>query len=344
MKKTVLITVTSSFLSLATLGTPPSTAAGFDVEQIIVFGDSLSDNGNLFNFTNGAFPVEPFYSQGRLSNGPLWVEYLAEDFGLDLIPFTQPGGVDIANESVNFATAGATTGTENISPFPGIPSLSQQVSTFQALLNGQQTNEDSLYIFWAGSNDYFARLREPSAVVENLSNAIASVANAGASNILVTNLPNLGNIPLIQSNGPEAVSFFNQLTSQHNALLAEAIEDLSQTFPNQNFLTFDVNSLFEEIRANPSSFGFNNVTDNCTGINPLDPNTFILDNLNNCLNNNPNTFLFYDNQHPTTAGHEILGDRAEAILRTNVPENRTVIGLLIFSLYLFRKSWKSKIS
>src|SRR4051812_23986271 len=40
------------------------------------FGDSLSDNGNLYALTSRTQPASPPYYQGRFSNGPTFVELL----------------------------------------------------------------------------------------------------------------------------------------------------------------------------------------------------------------------------------------------------------------------------
>ena len=46
--------------------------------NLVVFGDSLSDVGNVWIITNHADPPpNSGYDQGRYSNGPLWVEDLA---------------------------------------------------------------------------------------------------------------------------------------------------------------------------------------------------------------------------------------------------------------------------
>lgn len=47
--------------------------------NIVAFGDSLTHNGNLYAATEatGGIPPAPSYSNGRFSNGPVWVEYLA---------------------------------------------------------------------------------------------------------------------------------------------------------------------------------------------------------------------------------------------------------------------------
>ena len=70
--KRVLILL-SAFL-LAILGQTAGSAAPFN--EIVVFGDSLSDNGNLVLIEGQPVPDPELYWEGRLSNGPVWVEYL----------------------------------------------------------------------------------------------------------------------------------------------------------------------------------------------------------------------------------------------------------------------------
>ena len=45
-------------------------AASFD--EIVVFGDSLSDNGNLVIIEDQPVPDPELYYQGRFSDGPVW--------------------------------------------------------------------------------------------------------------------------------------------------------------------------------------------------------------------------------------------------------------------------------
>ncbi len=75
--------------------------AGQSVSQVVVVGDSFSDNGNLYARTGG--PPAPYW-QGRISNGPVWAEYLAQRLEVPLS---------------DFAWAGATTGVgTGMSPPP----------------------------------------------------------------------------------------------------------------------------------------------------------------------------------------------------------------------------------
>lgn len=73
-----------------------------------IFGDSLSDTGNLSYLTFGFEPPSPPNYKGRFSNGPLWIEGLAQRLGLAM-DFATPSAIDpLAN---NQAIGGAFTDT-----------------------------------------------------------------------------------------------------------------------------------------------------------------------------------------------------------------------------------------
>ena len=81
-------------LLLALLLTLTTIASAGVFTAVISYGDSLSDNGNLYALT-GQPPSPPYY-MGRFSNGPVTVEQLAGSLGSPLL---------------DFAYGGATTGT-----------------------------------------------------------------------------------------------------------------------------------------------------------------------------------------------------------------------------------------
>ena len=66
-------------LGLAILGGP---AQAGDISEIVAFGDSLSDTGNTYKAV-GYTPSPPYY-QGHYSNGPIWLEDLADRLGAAL--------------------------------------------------------------------------------------------------------------------------------------------------------------------------------------------------------------------------------------------------------------------
>ncbi|KAJ9075881.1 hypothetical protein DSO57_1031476 [Entomophthora muscae] len=61
-----------------------SLVAGKRFGAVYVFGDSISDNGNLYRLKDKAIPSTQLYYEGRFSNGPVWVEYLANTLNAKL--------------------------------------------------------------------------------------------------------------------------------------------------------------------------------------------------------------------------------------------------------------------
>ncbi|AOY78861.1 SGNH/GDSL hydrolase family protein [Moorena producens JHB] len=68
-----------------------------DFTNLYVFGDALSDSGNVFNISkagnqvNPTIPITPQsppYFQGRFSNGPIWVDFLADALDIEVKPST----------------------------------------------------------------------------------------------------------------------------------------------------------------------------------------------------------------------------------------------------------------
>src|SRR3954451_6013443 len=78
---------------------PLPACAAFD--RLYVFGDSLSDVGNVQAVTSGLGPLVPptpgpYYFNGRFSNGPNFVETLSAGLGLGPVLPSVIGGDDYA--------------------------------------------------------------------------------------------------------------------------------------------------------------------------------------------------------------------------------------------------------
>jgi phospholipase/lecithinase/hemolysin len=294
----------------------PVKAMAATFSQLVVYGDSLSDLGRAAAATN-SLPAEskfPAYADGggRFSNGSIWVEYLATR--LDVA----------ANSNTNFAIGGATTGTVNI----GQPLSPSFIGIQTQVANNSIGDPAALYVIWGGANDYiFGGITNPAIPVGNLTGEINTLISRGATNILIPNLPNLGALPSTRNLGSTAIGL-NNLTAVHNAGLATAIDNLSSANPTVNLRLLDVNSLVNQVAANPSSFGFTNVSDGC-----------LLVGCNTATTDLSNNFLFWDDLHPTTAAHQLIGDLAfQTVSPTAVPEPMTLIGsLMAFSSALALK-------
>lgn len=281
----------------------------FDV--LYVFGDSLSDLGNAFDATKKATgegsPPSPPYFQGHFSNGLVWVEYLALFLGLTV------------NRGTNFAIGGANTGSANTmipnNPL-NLPGLQQQIDNFTASVkeSRQDANSQGLYIVWAGANDYLAGgVTNPTLPIQNLSNAVSSLAKVGARNILVLNLPDLGVVPVTR-NEPQQSILLNELTKAHNTGLAKALDALKSSYDESvNILLFDINSVFSQIINNPAKFGFTNVTDA---------------ELDQIAQSQQRTgkFFFWDGLHPTTTPHLMLAKAVFSVLCVDNVTEKTSSG------------------
>lgn len=298
------------------------------LSNLFVFGDSLSDGGNYNRTPDPSYPFTAFprtpYAASRYSNGPTAVEYLWQSYNP-----ADPGGFKPSTQGgTNYALGGATTGSFNfnfINPnvpaaiqpyFAGQGGIANQVAQFGTSCTNCFVPATSLFVVWGFPNDVFSNAAfglPPQQLIQNgiinIANAIAALAGEGAMHFLVPNMPDLGATPSFRG-GPQAAGLTG-LTQGFNANLALALTQLDQAL-SAEIVQFDTYSAFQAMVANPGAFGFTNVTDQC-----------VL-NLQNGLCN-PNTWLFWDGVHPTTAGHRLLGSQFAAA----VPEPATLVLLAL---------------
>ncbi|MEI8309882.1 MAG: SGNH/GDSL hydrolase family protein [Verrucomicrobiota bacterium] len=262
-------------------------------DNLVIFGDSLSDVGNLY--ARDSFPPSPYWS-GRFSNGPVWIEQLAADLGMPAPTPSKVGGN-------NFAWGGAQTGT-GFSTVPVIlslvPNVSEQVQIYLATNVASPT---ALYVLWAGANDFFNGQTDPSIPADNIVAAVNTLETAGASNFLVLNLPPLGSTPKFLNTPGEAG--ISALADGFNTDLAAGLASLDGI--GKTILLHDVYSDFTHIQANPSQYGLQNTTEQAMTTAGADASVF----------------LFWDDVHPTTMGAGLV---AASVL---VPEPAT-LALLAF--------------
>jgi phospholipase/lecithinase/hemolysin len=268
----------------------PIAAKAATFSQVYVFGDSLSDTGNVYRRTLRLYPRPPYF-KGRFSNGLVWNEYVTQGLGVEL------------DRDDNYAYGGTTTGDEDAVSFPLLefPGLQKQVRNF--VEDNPVADPNALYLVWSGANDYLSGdVTNPAIPPNNLSTAITTLAQAGARTIMVGNLPDLGRLPSTRQTADS--DRFNRLSNQHNVNLARLLQRLDRTLdPQVSLLTLDVDTLFDRARANPAEFGFRNVNRSCLSV-PSCRSTPSLQN----------RYLFWDDIHPTTAGHRQIAQLALDLL------------------------------
>lgn len=275
----------------------PAAQAQSQYSSITIFGDSLSDPGNIPVFFGIAYPPPPYY-QNQFSNGPIYAKYLDSLFGI--------------SAPVNdFAIGGAMTGAGNIGGLPGNPSIGLPNAGIDGeityyLQSNPTPGKNDLFFVWGGANNYlntvgtFAGLglsgrkltqylTSPTGpvtvAVSNLVTDVTRLAGIGVKNFVVPNLPDLGDTPKLNGD-PTTKAQGGQLTNVHNRTLAAAMGELQQQL-HVNITIVDIGAIFRDIVADPAKYGVdpNHITDQCI-LNAA------------CVAQHKN-YLFWDDVHPT---------------------------------------------
>ncbi len=294
---------------MAVLLALPFTAAGYD--NIVTFGDSLTDSGNILAVSPASYDSENYY-EGRFSNGPVWADYFAGLLGVDnayLIANLLAGEWDPPEGNVwyNCAFGGAETGAL-VTP----PGFLTQVGLW--VTAGLPLPENSLCVVWIGGNDFLNWLDDHSIIQDDPADDItASVTNIitgltmltdpqyglSASDILIINLPDLGKTPSNNGTYGEDYSEYATSVSQaFNAALTGALNDFETGNPDVNLMRYDIFSLMGKLYQHPRNYGFLNAAGGA--LFETAP-TYGFDNVGE--------YLFWDTIHPTTESHDLLADQ-----------------------------------
>ena len=300
-----------------------------------VFGDSLSDGGNL-SILQGSPTIMRFTTNPGLTA----VEGVAAYYGLTLTPSLQGG--------TNFAYGGAGVNTNAPSTAAGVPTLTQQVTRYLAANPTLRSNE--LYTVFGGANDIFyhataaavgdfvaahsaglnaGQIASLTALAEgaegvtttetaaqaaaNVTGAaaqeltlIASLQKAGARYILVFNLPDIGRTPEAAAEEALAPGTKARLTSLSQGFDSVLNAGLAST--RVGIIPVNTYALLNELQANPSAYGFvNATTPACTTSSSLNCTPATLVNPTAAMN-----YIFADGVHPTTATHALFAQVVES--------------------------------
>lgn len=213
------------------------------------------------------------------------------------------------------------------SPIPGVLA---QVNLFSEPLkaSNQKADPNALYVLQGGANDYlFDNLTDPTIPVRNLTSALQSLIDVGAKNIMVFNLPDLGQLPITRID-PQVSAGLTALTELYNSGFNATIAGFKQQQPDVNIIPVDTNSLFSQVLADPGKFGFKDVANSCLA---GDFDAIRAGNFSLCPN--PEDFFFFDGVHPSTRGHDLIAQAALTAVQNNsksIPESSPALGMLAF--------------
>ena len=286
---------------------------------VVVFGDSLSDTGNVLHLSEEKYglpvpgPVLPLedYTLGRFTDGAdtvpsaqqyfgVWIEQLAAHLpGQPLVYNSLDGGT-------NYAYGFATTANSS-SPLlfgPGniysvqVENIGQQITDY--LATHPHIDSRTLFVIWGGAVDLLYA-KTPADVYNAATQQIRNIQRliqAGATQLLIPNLPPLGLVP--EFNGSLATSVpATSASLLYNSYLEGGIVLLKDLYfwRHPKVYQLDVFRLMLSITASPGTYALSDIKDSAEGL-PVDPDTF----------------LFWDYLHPTTRGHNILAEAALNLL------------------------------
>jgi len=314
------------FVTLACSSVCVSPSFAKCIDEIVVFGDSLSDTGNLYfattptdaNSDSVQMPKSPPYYLGRFSNGLVWVEYLAMAMGLEVPAPSLLGGT-------NYAWGGAETG--NGISIHNTPNIGTQIQSF---LVSDSPKDNQLFILWAGANDIHNHDDpNPQEIVNNIIEHIRTLALASLDEtlkLMIPNLPTLGQTARARCLGSETSWIFDGISIEFNIILGKELNKLKKELKAYNskeliLYRLDILSFFQEMFTYPETFGFTNVSETVRmstddlgcplGVTSVPDEEELVDN--------PDEYILFDDIHPTTAVHKLIAERAlEIIFNQNI--------------------------
>jgi outer membrane lipase/esterase len=309
-----LALASSAFVAQAAPAVQPAATSSSTVhaglfDNMVVFGDSLSDDGNI-TLSQGL----PIF-RWTTNPGQTGLEDVADFFGTPMTP-ALAGGTDFA-----FGGAGIVNNSPGVPA--SVPTLPTQLGMYLQATGGK-ADPNSLYAVWGGANDIFYNAYvasqgglTPAQVQANLITAadtelgmIQQLGQAGARYVMVVNLPNIGITPAAAAQGPAAAAQLTGMSLTFNNALNAGLANAGV-----NIIPVNAFAFLNEVVANPSAYGFTNVTTPACSSSALaclpagtpgatstyQPGT-------------ESTYLFADGVHPTTAAHAMLAQYAESIV------------------------------
>jgi phospholipase/lecithinase/hemolysin len=281
-------------LAMAAVIAAPAAAAPRP-SQLIIFGDSLTDAGNINASVGGDFfnPVAAGYFPGRFTNGPDYTDIINDHLYGSLTTPSLLGGSNYSFGSARYVNHG-----------DPVPDLALQLG-FHFAATGGVADPDALYIINLGGNDVFglqsgsigpfaSSAAYVTALLDTVQGSLLALSNAGASRILVTGIPNT-----------TATGFAVE------AQLQARLNSVEPLLGSTELLRFSYQNFFIALASNPKSFGVAPFTQsgNCIGNRP------VVAGVIDCTG-----YFSFDGIHPTAQVHRALSREIAAAAGIAVPE------------------------
>lgn len=299
------------------------------IQELVFFGDSLTDNGNLYNSSFKFIPKDPPYYKGRFTNGPVWADLVSEYFN-----------EKYGTQAQNYAVGGATVVSRSI--FDGALPYYLEYEVNHYLKSKDKMNKEGVvYLFWIGANDYMDEKKQPvdvlvNEVVDEIVVQVREVIEHGGKNFVLIDLPDLSKAPYAKNISQEMRDRLRALTQVNHNKLLDAMHFLQKLYPTVHFIYIDTFNIFNDMYVNMPIYNQKyhkhivNLTDSCWlgGYRGIQQNvdkplketiqsstslTIAADvgmskSLGEVPCKNPDDYLFWDSVHPAGTLHEIFAN------------------------------------
>ena len=288
------------------------------IKQIILFGDSLSDTGNLKRWTK-VMPYYPFWF-GRFSDGFIWDDYLNYLTHIPIINFSYGGAK--TEGSNNFYVKDyydyILSAGRNIVTGSSKDYINNYVNNYLTTNSYQSKSyyiskpQDSLYMMWIGANDYISTFTNekftedffdyPDSVggsntiskraVDNIIDQIIILHQRGAYHFFIMNLPDFGKTPLVMDmqynkhnddilDKEEFAKKISTVIKKYNEYLRISVTNLQKIMGNNIHIVYlDLSSNFDSLLAGKNIYSDTNFDYGFTALNSKYP-----------INGDPNKFI-----------------------------------------------------
>ena len=283
------------------------TVAAQPISKLVVFGDSLSDNGNTYEYSHHVKPPDVLYYRGRYSNGPIWIDYVVDSL------FPKSGNQAL----LNYAFGGAGVLHSREAAF----TLSQEVDSY-LLTHKARAESQTWFVLWMGANDYLIQpdsyIATVNPVITEMERNLLRLIAHGAQHFMIIGLPDLGMSPFAHE--LELQKQLSAVSHEHNRILKARIAKLQSLHSKLDWHFVDVNQTFSSIISSPKRYGFAHTEKRCfepgnnqTNKHPTGPKAWLQSAVTwqraHNAKNNCGDYVFFDQFHPTTHVHQIFAQQ-----------------------------------
>jgi phospholipase/lecithinase/hemolysin len=234
------------------------------ISHLVVFGDSLSDPGNLSRSTLGFVVPHKIFYQGRFSNGPVWADYVENS-----LRWT----VD------NFAVGGARTRPGTFPESLVVPSLPEQIDKNISHLQKLDVKK-TLITIWIGPNNYLRNGSEfqdangkprvdlltqgVEQTISEIETEIYKIQKLGFNRIVVGTMPELGGINRDpKGSSPSTDETLFMATRLHNQALNRMLERVMAKNSELKLVKYNSYDINHATFLDPKGYGFSRLNEPC---------------------------------------------------------------------------------